>query len=36
MIAISFVTPGDELTLEEIQKCYSTIIEELPLDLEQL
>jgi translation initiation factor 4A len=36
MIAISFVTPGDELTLEEIQKYYSTIIEELPLDLEQL
>jgi superfamily II DNA/RNA helicase len=36
MIAISFVTPGDELMLEEIQKYYSTIIEELPLDWEQL
>jgi ATP-dependent RNA helicase len=36
MIAISFVTPGDELMLEEIQKHYSTIIEELPLDWEQL
>jgi superfamily II DNA/RNA helicase len=36
MIAISFVTPGDDSTLENIQKCYSTIIEELPLDLGQL
>jgi superfamily II DNA/RNA helicase len=36
MVAISFVTPGDELTLEKIQKWYSTIIEVLPLDLGQL
>jgi superfamily II DNA/RNA helicase len=36
IIGISFVTPGDELILEEIQKCCSTIIEELSLDWEQL
>jgi translation initiation factor 4A len=31
-IVISFVTPADELILEQIQKYFSTVIEELPMD----